>query len=283
MKKLVLSLALLAFSTFSFSQAPQKTSYQAVIRNASNNLVASAAVGMRISILQGSAVGTAVYVETQTPSTNANGLVSIEIGTGTPVTGTFAGINWGAGPYFVKTETDPTGGTSYSIFGTSQLNSVPYALYSETANTVNSTGQNIYEVFGTGQLIVTSAMTSYNLIPGLSQVVNVPAGYKAFVSTDGGIQCTATGNAYSVVDITLFVDGSQSAQAGSRRIVAANSAGLGQMISNWSMAKTYNLSAGNHTFEVKAVYAGVGASTANVSSSSAPQLQGVLTVILIKQ
>lgn len=285
MKKLF-SLLFFAICTLSFSQAPQKISYQAVIRNVSNNLITSSPVGMRISILQGSPVGTVVYAETQTPTTNANGLVSLEIGTGSLVSGSFASINWASGPYYIKTETDPTGGTSYSIFGTSQLNSVPYALYSETANTantVNNTGQNIYEVYGAAQIAVSSAMTSYNLIPGLSQIVNIPSGYKAYVSTDGGIQCTATGNAYSAVDITLFVDGTPSSQAGSRRIVAANTTGLAQMISNWSIAKTYVLSSGNHTFDVRVASTGVGSSVANVSSSSAPQLQGVLTVILIKQ
>jgi hypothetical protein len=279
MKKLF-SVLFIAICTISFAQVPQKMSYQAVIRNTSNNLVVSSAVGMRLSILQGSAVGPAVYVETQVPSTNANGLVSLEIGTGIVVSGSFSTINWGAGPYFIKTETDPAGGTSYSIFGTSQFNSVPYSLYSDK---VTTTGQDIYEVYGTGQIAVSSAMTSYNLIPGLTQVVNVPTGYKAYVSTDGGIQCTATGNAFSVVDITLFVDGIQSSQAGSRRIVAANTAGIAQVISNWSVGKTYSLSSGNHTFEVKVASAGGSSSIANVSSSSAPQLQGVLTVLLIKQ
>lgn len=279
MKKL-LSISLFFISVISFSQAPQKMSYQAVIRNASNNLVVSTPVGMRISILQGSPVGTAVYVETQVPSTNANGLVSLEIGTGSVVSGSFSGINWGNGPYFVKTETDPAGGTSYSIFGTSQLNSIPYALYSDR---VATTGQDIYEVYGTGQLVVSSAVTSYALIPGLNQTINIPAGYKAYVSTDGGVQCTATGSAYSVVDIAIFVDGVASTQGGVRRIVAANTTALAQMISSWSMGRTYSLSPGNHTFEVKAVYTTPGAATANVSSSSAPQLQGVLTVMLIKQ
>lgn len=278
------SVLFIILSAFIFAQAPQKISYQAVIRNASNNLIVSSSVGMRISILQGSPVGTAVYVETQTPSTNANGLVSLEVGNGAVVSGAFSTINWAAGPYYIKTETDPTGGTSYSIFATSQLNSVPYALYSETANSVNSTGQNIYEVYGTGQLVVSSSTTVYTLIPGLLQVINVPSGYKAFVSTSGGLQCTATGNAFSVVDVAFFVDGSVSTQAGVRRVVAANTAGIAQVISNWSFSKTYSLAPGNHTFEVRAIYpTGTGASTANVSSSSAPQLQGVLTVILVKQ
>ncbi len=116
-----------------FAQSPDKMSYQAVIRNSSNKLVINSAVGMKISILQTTATGTAVYVETQKPTTNINGLVSIEIGSGTVVSGTFANIDWSEGPYFIKTETDPNGGTSYTITGTSQLLSVPYALYAKKA------------------------------------------------------------------------------------------------------------------------------------------------------
>ena len=76
------------------AQSPQKISYQAVIRTSANALVTSTAVGMKISILQGSATGTEVYSETQTPTTNINGVVSLEIGAGTVVTGTMAGIDW---------------------------------------------------------------------------------------------------------------------------------------------------------------------------------------------
>jgi hypothetical protein len=90
MNKIFSILAGLLLTVSVFAQAPQKMSYQAVIRNTNNALVTSTAVGMKISILQGSASGTAVYEETQTLSTNANGLVSLEIGSGTPVTGTFA-------------------------------------------------------------------------------------------------------------------------------------------------------------------------------------------------
>ena len=95
-----------------------------MIRNSSNVLLANTQVGIKISVLQGSASGMPVYEETQTATTNANGLVSIQIGTGT-----FAGIDWANGPYFIKTEIDPTGGSNYSITGTQQMASVPYALY----------------------------------------------------------------------------------------------------------------------------------------------------------
>jgi hypothetical protein len=119
-----------ALITTSIAQAPQKMSYQAVLRNTSNALITSTTVGMQISILQGSATGTAVYVETQLPATNTNGLVTVEIGSGTPVTGSMAAINWANGPFFIKTKTDPGGGSNYTIIGTSELLSVPYALFS---------------------------------------------------------------------------------------------------------------------------------------------------------
>ena len=127
---LIILLAHLLINTSIFSQAPQKMSYQAVIRNTSGALITSTSVGMKISILQGTATGTVAYSETQTASTNANGLVSLEIGSGTVVLGIFASINWATGPYFIKTETDPLGGTNYSITGTNELMSVPYALFS---------------------------------------------------------------------------------------------------------------------------------------------------------
>jgi len=120
-----------------WAQSPQKMSYQAVIRNAGGALVTNQEIGMQISILQGSATGTLIYAETQSPTTNSNGLTTLEIGSGTPVTGTFAGIDWSTGTYFIKTETDPAGGTNYTITGTSQMLSVPYALFADKVQTVS--------------------------------------------------------------------------------------------------------------------------------------------------
>lgn len=147
-KKLITICTAILMTATLFAQSPEKMSYQAVVRDGSNNLVSSTAVGMQISILQGSASGTAVYVETQTPTSNANGLVSIEIGVGTVVAGNFATINWANGPYFIKTETDPNGGTNYSITGTSQLLSVPYALHAKTAETVTGGITETDPIFG---------------------------------------------------------------------------------------------------------------------------------------
>jgi hypothetical protein len=138
--------------------------YQAVIRNASNNLVVSAPVKMKISILQGSISGTAVYSELHNPTTNANGLVSIEIGSGTSPVGTIGSINWGNGTYFLKTETDPTNGTNYTILGISQLLSVPYAFHS---------GNGVKGVSTSGDTLFLSNGEKY-IIPGIKKVSDAP-------------------------------------------------------------------------------------------------------------
>ena len=111
------------------AQTPQKFSYQAVVRNASNQLVRNATVGVRISIFQTTAGGTLKFQETHTPTTNDNGLFSIEIGGGTLVSGAINTIDWGDGPYFLRSEVDPLGGTAYTLVADQQLLAVPYALH----------------------------------------------------------------------------------------------------------------------------------------------------------
>lgn len=131
--KRLLFLGICLISAFTFAQAPQKMTYQAVVRNASNALLTNTNVGMQFSILQGSPTGVAVYIETQSATTNANGLATAQIGNGTPVAGNFSTIDWSAGPYYLKCDTDPNGGTSYSITSTTQFLSVPYALYAASS------------------------------------------------------------------------------------------------------------------------------------------------------
>lgn len=133
MKKILLSMGIMLGLFTASAQVPEKMSYQAVVRNISGQLLLNQSIGMKVSILQGSAAGPVVYSERLTGNTNANGLISLEIGTGTVLTGTFNTINWSTGSYYLKTETDPTGGTTYTITGTSQLLSVPYAMYAKTA------------------------------------------------------------------------------------------------------------------------------------------------------
>ena len=141
MKKSLLFLFVLMLSAVAlFAQAPQKMSYQAVVRNANNTLVTSQNVSARVSILQGSVNGTPVYVEIHNATTNANGLLTLEVGGGSTVTGSLATVDWANGPFFLKSEIDPNGGVNYSIEGTQQLMSVPYALYAEKAGNVPAFG-----------------------------------------------------------------------------------------------------------------------------------------------
>jgi len=133
MKKILLSIftiAAMALSTF--GQAPEGFKYQAVVRDAGNAILVNRAVGIQLTIQQGSAGGTAVYTETFAPTTNSYGLVNLEIGTGTTLDD-FTTIDWANGTYFIETAIDVSGGTNYSVMGTSQLMSVPYALYAKTS------------------------------------------------------------------------------------------------------------------------------------------------------
>lgn len=118
-----------------FGQSFDSFSYQAIVRDGESNLISSQQVGIRVSILQGTVDGIAVYTETHSPTTNTNGLLSIIIGDGTSEDDFFA-IDWADGPYFLKTETDLEGEDNYTIVGVSQLLSVPYAIHSKSAESI---------------------------------------------------------------------------------------------------------------------------------------------------
>lgn len=159
MRKLFALFTAVLLPVIMFAQTPQKMSYQAVIRDAENKLVADQYVGMRISILQNSAT---VYSETQTPKTNANGLVSIEFGGGAG----FDTIDWAEGTYFIKTETDPDGGNNYTISGRSQMLSVPYALHAKTAEAIKGEDKKHFvgQLFGGGVVFYVSSNGQHGLI-----------------------------------------------------------------------------------------------------------------------
>lgn len=131
MKKTYLTILFTLLTFLIFAQAPQGLSYQSIIKGADGTVLSAKSVGVQISILQGSETGTVVYSETHTISTNANGLISLEIGAGT-TTDVFSNINWATNTYFLKSETDPEGGSDYTISGVSQILSVPYALHAKT-------------------------------------------------------------------------------------------------------------------------------------------------------
>ncbi len=147
MKQTLLYALFLVLTKGVFAQTPQAIPYQAAARNSSGAILASTAVSVRFSIHDATADGTVVYSETHTTTTTAQGLFSVNVGQGTPVTGTFSGINWGTNAKYMQVELDPTGGSSYIDMGTQQMMSVPYALYAGTSSSSSqwtTSGSNIH-------------------------------------------------------------------------------------------------------------------------------------------
>lgn len=132
-KKSILLVLLLAFAAALQAQSPQAINYQAVVRTASGDIIPNQNVSFRIGILQGSPSGTSVYSESHNATSNGYGLVNLQVGNGTLISGNFGSIDWGNGPFYFKVELDAAGGSNYTLMGTSQLLSVPYALYAENA------------------------------------------------------------------------------------------------------------------------------------------------------
>ena len=152
MKKIYLIIAAIMLSiTALMAQSPEKFSYQAVVRDAAGHLISNGTVNVRISILQSNPLGdNVVYLESHTVTTNLNGLLTLEIGGGNSIEGSFSDIGWANGPFFLKTEIDPDGNGTYAISSEQQLMSVPYALYAKKSE--NGFSGNIADYFNSSNL-----------------------------------------------------------------------------------------------------------------------------------
>jgi len=233
MKRVYAILAAILLTSSLFPQSPQKMSYQAVIRNASDQLVTTQ-IGMRISILQGATDGTEVYTETQTPTPNANGLVTIEIGSGDP--GAFAAIDWSAGPYYIKTETATEAPlTTYTITGTSQLLSVPYALYAKTFTGAHSIG----ESYGGGIIFWLDASGQHGLIAATTDQSTGIQWYNGTdIITDATLDGIYAGKANTSLIINKQGAGSYAAQVCNDYAVTVNN----EYYDDWYLPSKFELS-----------------------------------------
>lgn len=173
MKKLYAAIGLF-LATFASAQVPQAFSYQTIAFNASGAPVANGNIAFKISILDNSATGTVLYTETQTKTSNAKGLVNLNIGQGTATAGNFGAITWGSNPKFVKVEMDPAGGSNYTNVGVNQLMSVPYAQVSKTVVTGAGQGITLVSPNGTSYTLGVNDGGTLSLPTGSSSNISIP-------------------------------------------------------------------------------------------------------------
>jgi uncharacterized protein (TIGR02145 family) len=209
MKKHILILILFLFlAPTLYSQAPQSIPYQAVVRNTDGSMMAEAAMTITFKIHDNTATGTVVYEENHTATTNAQGLISLNVGNGVVVSGTFSGINWGSGSKFLHVLMNA--GSGVVDLGTQQMMSVPYALYAEKANTTNvsvsAVGDTLY--LGNGNFILVPGISGSNKIvdTGLGNVLlpGVPYCADKLISAsgcDGMTTLDYQGYTYDLVEI----------------------------------------------------------------------------------
>ncbi|MDY8134563.1 hypothetical protein [Aquimarina sp. 2201CG5-10] len=200
MKKILIIICLLISTISLYAQAPEKFSYQAIIRNASNELVINSNVSIQLSIMEGSVTGTTVYSETHSSTTNFAGGVSVLVGSGSVISGSLNTIDWGSNTYYIKTETDPTGGTNYDIVGTAQLLSTSLGINTNRTDLALSVDYN--NLTNTPDIITTQQADKLNFLSitsaaDLNQITTNVASNTAKVSFPGF--GTTAGTAFDII------------------------------------------------------------------------------------
>jgi|GEM_PF-564734 len=170
--KNLLSILCLLIASISVAQSPDLFNYQSIVRDQNGNILNNQSISLKVSILEGSTSGTVVYEEDHSPTSSASGLISLQIGSGTVVSGSFSTINWGTAAHYIKVEADPNGGSNYELLSNNQLVSVPYAKYATTAENVDDadadTTNEIQSLSLNGRTIQLTDGGSVDLDPELS-------------------------------------------------------------------------------------------------------------------
>ena len=198
------------------AQAPLRFSYQAVVRNSNGNLMSNSVVGVRISILQDSSSGTAVYSYEYTTRTNANGVFSLVVGEN--LSGKDS-INWAEGPFFLKSEIDPDGGSNYTLTATQQMLSVPYALHAHTVGKIiggvnfdekqvlSINNDTLFLTGGSFAVLPASFSGDYNDLTNKPTIPTIPTNVSAFNNDAGYFTSYTETQALSISNDTLFITG----------------------------------------------------------------------------
>lgn len=291
MKKVSLSLIALLLAVSAFCGSPQGINYQAIALNSKGLPFKGKTISLRLSILDGSAVGPIAYQEKQVPTTDNVGLVAIQIGMGTNLSGTFSTIDWSKGVYFIQAEIDTNGGNNFAMLGTAQFFSVPYSFYSDKAGQANLASPEFPDGLNN--------ITPFRMDGTFSYVV--PVGktlYITQVTHNGSSTCTDYGAVIDGIFVTSNTTGGTTSNTGtshtgtgtgtSRYVIdnpivapegkAINSTSCGTSMVGFLMNKNYSwvlfdLSTGNYT-----VPAGKVLVIKNMISTSASTWNGYYTV-----
>ena len=250
----MLAIAVFALTTTIFAQ-PQKMAYQTVVRNANNELVVNQTVGIKATVLHDSINGVAVYVETHSTATNANGLATIEIGNGTPVLTltSLADVDWKNHRTFLKIDIDPTGGINYTITGVQELLSVPYAFYAETTSQVDSA------------LYANNAGNAVNAIYSDTALYSINADSAIFANNSGSAQ-NAINAIYS--DTSLYATSSNHSLYADTALYANNSNNsINAINATYSDTSLYATNSNHSVYADTALYANNSANSVNAHNA----------------
>ena len=230
----------LLFTSFVYAQAPQGINYQAVVRNASGNVISSSTVGLKVSIRQGSSSGPVVYSEGFTPTTTSIGLVNVVIGQGNVISGTFSAINWSTGTYYCELGLDVTGGTSYTTMGTQQFVSVPYALYAETSGNAGTTYTAGTGINVTGSVISNTGDTNPNddITTSTTAGGDLTGTYPNPILVNTGVTANTYGSASLIPVLTIDSKGRITAASTVANTGTAYTAGTGINIAGTVISNT---------------------------------------------